>query len=46
MLWNKLFLHTSILVSEEEQEFENFSKKCCFLYFEWKKLTFITFGLP
>jgi len=35
MVWQELFLHTSIWVSEEEQEFENFIKKCCFLNFEW-----------
>jgi len=25
-------------------DFENFSKKCCFLSFEWKKTNFTTFG--
>jgi len=34
MVLHELFLHTSIWVSEEGQEFENFSKKCCFLKFE------------
>jgi len=34
MVWHKRFLHTNIWVSEEGQEFENFSKKCWFLNFE------------
>ena len=35
MVWHELFLHTSIWMSEEGQEFENFSKKRCFLKIEW-----------
>jgi len=31
MVWHELFLHTSIWVSEEGQEFENFSKNAVFL---------------
>ena len=31
MVWNQLFLHTCIWVSEEGQEFENFSKNYIFL---------------
>jgi len=27
-------------------DFENFSKKGCFLSFEWEKTNFITFGHP
>jgi len=33
-------------VSEEGQEFENFSKTCCFLNFEWYEPHFTTFGPP
>jgi len=46
MVWHELFLYTSIWVSEEGQEFENFSKKCCFLNFEWYESNFTTCGLP
>jgi len=46
MMWHELFLHTSIWVSEEGQEFKNFSKKLCFLNFECYKTTFTTFGFP
>jgi len=35
MVWHELFLYTGIFVSEEGQEFETVSKKCCFLHFEW-----------
>jgi len=35
LVWKEHFLHTSIWVSEEGQEFENLSKKRCFLNFEW-----------
>ena len=31
MEWHELFLHTSMWVSEEGQEFENFSKNDVFL---------------
>jgi len=31
----RTFSYTQAWVSEEGQEFENFSKKCCFLNFEW-----------
>jgi len=27
-------------------DFENFSKKGCFLIFEWDKINFTTFGRP
>jgi len=27
-------------------DFENFSKKGCFLSYEWEKANFATFGLP
>jgi len=33
-------------VSEEGQEFENFSQKFCFPNFEWQKTNFTTFGPP
>jgi len=46
MVWHELFLHTSIWVSEERWEFENFSKKCCFLSFECQKPNFTTFHHP
>jgi len=46
MAWHERFLPTSVWVSEEGQEFENLSKKCCFLSFEWQKTNFTTFGLP
>jgi len=45
MVWHKRFLHTSMWVTEDGQEFENFSKKCCFLNFEWYESDFTTFGL-
>jgi len=32
--------------SEGGQELENFSKKRCFLSFEWQKTNFTTFGHP
>jgi len=35
MVWHERFRHTSISVSEEGQEFDNFNKKSCFLSFEW-----------
>jgi len=44
MVWHERFLHVSIWVSEEGQEFENFSKKRCFLNFECQKPNFTTFG--
>jgi len=37
MLWHELSLHTSIWVSEEGQEFENFSKKAVFSVSSGKK---------
>jgi len=30
----------------DPQDFEIFSKNCCFHSFEWEKLNFITFGPP
>jgi len=38
MEWQELFLHTSIWASEEEQEFENFSKYAVFLISSGKNL--------
>jgi len=38
MVWQELFLHTNIGVSEEEQEFENLSKYAVFLISSGKHL--------
>jgi len=42
----RIFSYTQAWVSEGEQEFENFSKKGCFLNFEWYKINFTTYGFP
>jgi len=40
----RAFSYTQAWVSEGGQEFESFSKKGCFLNFEWQKTNFTTFG--
>jgi len=39
MVWHEFSLHTSMCVGEGE-EFENVSKKGCFLSFEWQTKQF------
>jgi len=41
----RTFSYTQAWVSEGGQEFEKFSKKDCFLSFEWQKTNFTTFAL-